>query len=84
MLKIAVRPESVVLHSRLFDVEGDEIEVTIGSTDARMIIRLSGPGPGEFAYLTIHPKAWAALAGAVVDMYRAPAAPETEVPLAAE
>lgn len=77
MLKIAPVSESpMVLNTRLFEVEGEEVEVTLGSTDARMVIRLTGPGIGEFAYVTIHPKAWAALAVCIVDMYRAPAAPE--------
>ncbi len=79
----------MVLHSWIVEVEGEPIEVSIGSTDARMVIRIAGPSVEEFAYLTIHPKAWGALAGVIVDMYRAPAAPapaaeESETPLAAE
>jgi hypothetical protein len=45
-----------------YSVDGSApILITHGTTDGRCSLRIEGPGPGEFAFLTLHPSAFAAL-----------------------
>ena len=72
-VKTAVSADVRTLYQRTHTVEGQPVAVTFGATDARYSIRLEGPGPGEFVFLTVHPNAFAALCRGVIEISTAPA-----------
>ncbi len=79
MLKIAVPVEVLTYETKHYEVEGEAVSVTIGATDARIVIKIEGPADEEFTFLTLHPKAFGALGVALLDRFRVPA-PAAEQP----